>query len=45
MKIKIELTQEEEEQETNEEEPILQRSHLQGCKKILDEIQNNNKEE
>lgn len=35
----------EEEQETNEEEPILQRSHLQGCKKILDEIQNNNKEE
>lgn len=35
----------EEEQEVNEEEPVLQRDPLQGCKELADEIQNNNKEE
>lgn len=49
--VKVEdLTEEEnkkkEEQEVNEEkEPVLQRDPLKGCKEILDEIQNNNKEE
>ena len=34
-----------EEQEVNEEEPVLQRDPLQGCKDLVDEIQNNSKEE
>lgn len=43
--VTVEDLAEEEKEEQVEEEPILQRSHLQGCKKILDEIQNNGKEE
>lgn len=39
------IEEDKKEEQENEEEPILQRSHLQGCKDLVDEIQNNDKEE